>query len=132
VKITDFGLSVPHDDANALLGSRRFQGTLDYCAPEYRSGLALDGRYDVFSLATLSYELLTGRLPGRVYFPASRRNPRLPAGLDDVLAAGWPGIRTSDTPRSPSSARRWPPPVESPRAVPFRLLGDTRPRNIAG
>jgi serine/threonine protein kinase len=88
VKITDFGLSVQHADASALLGGRHFRGTLDYCAPEYRAGLALDARYDVFSLATLAYELLTGRLPGRVYLPASRRNPRLPGALDDVLRRG--------------------------------------------
>jgi serine/threonine protein kinase len=88
IKITDFGLSVPHTDANALLGGGRYCGTLDYCAPEYRSGLALDARADVFSLAAVAYELLTGRPPGRVYVPASRRNPRLPAALDDVLRRG--------------------------------------------
>jgi hypothetical protein len=87
-KVTDFGISVQRADASALLDGRYFQGTLDYCAPEYRIGLALDARYDVFSLATLAYELLTGRLPGRVYLPASRRNPRLPGGLDEVLRRG--------------------------------------------
>jgi len=87
-KITDFGLSIPHEDAHSILGGHRFQGTIDYCGPEYRSGLVLDGRFDVFSLATLTYELLTGRLPGRVYFPASRRNPRLPKTIDVVLRRG--------------------------------------------
>lgn len=88
IKIADFGLAVPHADATALAGGRRFQGTLDYCAPESRSGLAPDGRFDVFSLAAVAYELLTGRVPGRVYVPASRRNPGLPAALDDVLRRG--------------------------------------------
>jgi serine/threonine-protein kinase len=88
IKITDFGLSVPRDDTRALLDDRPYQGTIDYGAPERRYGLALDARHDVFSLATLAYELLTGRLPGRVYVPASRRNPRLPAGIDDVLRRG--------------------------------------------
>ncbi len=87
IRVADFGLSVPHADAGSALRGR-FQGTLDYCAPEYRSGLSLDARYDVFSLATVAYELFTGRLPGRVYVPASERNPRLPAALDAVLARG--------------------------------------------
>jgi serine/threonine protein kinase len=87
VKITDFGLSASRADATALLHGR-FQGTLDYCAPEQRAGLALDRCCDVFSLATLAYELLTGRIPGRVYVPAFRRNRRLPAALDPVLRRG--------------------------------------------
>lgn len=88
VKISDFGLSVSHSDAHALLEGRQFHGTPDYCAPERRSGLSLDERFDVFSLATVTYELLTGRLPGRVYRPATKRNPRLPAALDAVLSRG--------------------------------------------
>jgi hypothetical protein len=88
VKVADFGLSMPDADAHALLGGTAFRGTIDYCAPERRAGLAPDARFDVFSLATLAYELLTGRLPGRVYVPASRRNPRLPAGIDEVLRRG--------------------------------------------
>jgi hypothetical protein len=88
LKISDFGLSAPHADGGALLAGRPGLGTPDYCAPEQRAGLALDGRCDVFALATLAYELLTGRLPGRVYVPASRRNPRLPAALDGVLRRG--------------------------------------------
>jgi hypothetical protein len=87
-KIADFGLSVANSSAQELLEGRGYHGTVDYCAPEQRAGLALDVRCDVFSLATLAYELLTGRLPGRVYVPASQRNPRLPAALDDVLRRG--------------------------------------------
>ena len=88
IKITDFGLSVPRAGVTALLETRGGQGTADYCAPEQRSGLGLDARCDVFSLATMAYELLTGRLPGRVYVPASERAPGLPAALDDVLRRG--------------------------------------------
>jgi hypothetical protein len=88
VKIADFGLAVPRAEADSLMGGRGFRGTLDYCAPEARADLALDARADVFSLATVAYELLTGRLPGRVYIPASGRNPRLPKALDAVLRRG--------------------------------------------
>lgn len=88
LKITDFGLAVPKPDTNTLVEGRPYQGTLDYCAPEQRFGLAVDERCDVFSLAVLAHELLTGRLPGRVYTPASSHNPRLPAAVDDVLRRG--------------------------------------------
>lgn len=88
IKISDFGLSLPAQDAQTLAEGRLYEGSIDYCAPEQRFGLALDARCDVFSLATLAYEMLTGRLPGRVYYPASRRNPLLPLAIDDVLRRG--------------------------------------------
>jgi hypothetical protein len=88
VKITDFGLSAPSADPRGSASDGRLSGTLDYAAPEALAGLAPDPRYDVFALATMAYELLTGRLPGRVYVPASRRNPALPAAVDDVLRRG--------------------------------------------
>lgn len=88
IKMTDFGLASPHVDARTLSELGLSQGTVDYCAPEQRYGLPTDQRSDLFSLAILAYELLTGRLPGRVYVPASQRNPRLPPGVDAVLERG--------------------------------------------
>jgi hypothetical protein len=88
IKITDFGLSVRSAQAEELVEGRGYQGTVDYCPPEQRFGLALDARCDVFALAALAYELLSGRPPGRVYVPISRRRPGLPAALDDVLRRG--------------------------------------------
>ena len=88
IKITDFGLASPNVDARKLAELGVAQGTVDYCSPEQRYGLPLDERSDVFSLATLAYELLTGSLPGRVYLPASVRNPKLPAAVDEVLRRG--------------------------------------------
>lgn len=85
IKITDFGLAIPRLDARTLSELGLTQGTIDYCAPEQRHGLPIDQRSDLFSLAVIAYELLTGYLPGRVYRPASKRNPLLPAGIDDVL-----------------------------------------------
>jgi serine/threonine protein kinase len=88
VKITDFGLSLPRVDAGALSELGLAQGSMDYCSPEQRHGLPQDHRSDVFSLAALAYELLTGRVPGRAYVPASRRNAELPQSLDEVLRRG--------------------------------------------
>jgi len=84
-KVTDFGISqlVGQNPADTAVW-----GTSDYCAPEQRYGLGVDRRADVFSLAALAYELLTGYVPGRVYVPATQRNRLLPAGVDKVLARG--------------------------------------------
>ncbi len=87
-KITDFGLALPCVNACTLSELGLAQGSLDYCSPEQRYGLPADVRADLFSLATLAYEVLTGRLPGRVFIPATRRNPSLPAAVDEVLARG--------------------------------------------
>jgi hypothetical protein len=86
VKLTDFGLARTHVDARTLC--ERGQGTFDYCSLEQRSGLQTDARSDLFALAVLAYELLTGYLPGRVYEPASQLNPRLPRAVDEVLRRG--------------------------------------------
>jgi serine/threonine-protein kinase len=88
VKITDFGLARPIRQADAFVPLGTAQGTLDYCAPEQRYGLPVGPRADLFALATLAYEMLTGRLPGRVYVPAGRHNPLLGAAFDPVLQAG--------------------------------------------
>jgi len=88
IKITDFGLASPNVDARKLAELGVAQGTVDYCSPEQRYGLPLDQRSDVFSLATLAYELLTGHLPGRVYLPASSHNPNLPSAVDEAIRRG--------------------------------------------
>jgi Tol biopolymer transport system component len=88
IKITDFGLAVAHVDVRTLAELGLARGTIDYCSPEQRHGLPLDARSDVFSLAAMAYELLTGHLPSRVYFPATRYNRRLPRAVDEVLRRG--------------------------------------------
>ncbi len=88
IKIADFGLAQPQVEATAMVEQEQIQGTLDYCSLEQRHGLPTDARSDLYSLAVLSYELLTGHLPGRAYEKASRLNPALPAAVDDVLCRG--------------------------------------------
>ena len=75
-------------------------GTLQYTAPEYFAGGEGSARADLFSLAVLTYQMLTGRLPygvqvTRIRTPADLKNlryqplrhlrPELPAWLDAVL-----------------------------------------------
>jgi serine/threonine protein kinase len=85
VKLTDFGLARPDVDALTAVDPYYAQGSVDYCAPEQRFGLPIDARSDLFALGVLSYELLTGRLPGRAYVSARARNPRLPRAVDTPL-----------------------------------------------
>jgi serine/threonine-protein kinase len=88
VKITDFGLALSRVDAWTLSELGLVQVSLDYCSPEQRYGLPVDQRSDLFSMATICYELLTGQLPARVYIPVTQRNPSLPASMDAIMRRG--------------------------------------------
>jgi hypothetical protein len=75
-------------------------GTLQYTAPEYFTGQGGSARSDLFSLAVIAYQMLTGQLPyglhvSRVrspadvnrlrYVPARHLRPDLPSWVDAVL-----------------------------------------------
>jgi serine/threonine protein kinase len=62
VKILDFGLARPADDAH-LTGTGMALGTPAYMAPEQARGQALDGRCDLWSLSVVLYRLCADRLP---------------------------------------------------------------------
>ena len=65
VKLLDFGIArdaeLPPEERLTRTGF--FVGTLKYVAPEALSGALVDGRADIYSLATITYWLLTGRHP---------------------------------------------------------------------
>jgi serine/threonine protein kinase len=88
IKVTDFGLALANVEGGSVPVAGLAYHTLDYCPPEQRFGLPVDARADLFALAVIAYELLTGRLPGRVYRAASLVQPGLPAALDEVLRRG--------------------------------------------
>ena len=75
-------------------------GTLQYTAPEYFTGEGGSARSDLFSLAILTYQMLSGRLPYGLqvtqvktaadlarlrYVPLRHLRPELPEWLDHVL-----------------------------------------------
>jgi serine/threonine-protein kinase len=63
VKITDFGLARGRDTIT-LTQSNVFMGTAYYISPEQaESGRSADTRSDLYSVATVLYEMLTGRPP---------------------------------------------------------------------
>ena len=82
VKVGDLGIAVLQEEAGVLTQSSRGMGTIGYVSPEQQYGLKVDERTDQYSLAALSYELLTGRRPLGLFPPPSRSNPRLSRELD--------------------------------------------------
>jgi len=100
--LADFGLAKHAATVNSLSREGAFSGTIDYIAPEQIEGGAVDGRADVYALACVLFESLTGRPPFEretdvaVVFAhlkdpppsLSALRPDLPAELDLVLARG--------------------------------------------
>ena len=92
------GLAEYHRDA---LVSAAVPGTLQYSAPEYLLGKGGSPRSELFALAAITYQMLSGQLPyglnaARVrtpqdlrslrYVPLRHHRPDLPAWVDAVLA----------------------------------------------
>ena len=100
--LADFGLTKVPDESGGLTGTGQFVGTIDYIAPEQVRGEGADHRSDVYALAGVLYECLTGSVPyprasePAVLFahmsdpPPSLREmrPDLPAELDALIARG--------------------------------------------
>lgn len=98
--LTDFGLSRSATEPDRADGS--LAGTVDYVSPEQVRGDVLDGRADLYSLACMTFEMLTGDVPFRrstevaTLFahleegpPAAQPlRPELPAAIDKVLGEG--------------------------------------------
>jgi serine/threonine protein kinase len=68
VKVLDFGIAGRTESTDAQKEQKLTQqgmvlGTPPYMSPEQFTGLALDRRSDVYSLAVVAYEMLSGKLP---------------------------------------------------------------------
>ena len=101
VYLSDFGLSKQASLVSGATATGQLLGTLAYIAPERIEGKPLDGRSDLYALACVAFECLTGELPyaraeeaALLYAHlaeqpprASERVPEL-AAADDVLARG--------------------------------------------
>ncbi|GAB7030245.1 serine/threonine-protein kinase [Streptomyces sp. NPDC021749] len=98
--LTDFGLTKKSLSLTGFTSVGQFVGTLDYVAPEQISGRPVDGRCDVYSLACVVFEMLTGAPPFRreddmallwahQYDPPpvlTTMRPDLPPAVDPVFA----------------------------------------------
>jgi serine/threonine-protein kinase len=95
VYLSDFGLTRRLADREQRDGTEPLLATLEYVAPEQIRGDEVDGRADVYSLACVLYECLTGEPPFRaasdaalLYAHLEVEPPQLSGTIDDVLARG--------------------------------------------
>jgi serine/threonine-protein kinase len=113
VYLADFGLTRATDD-ETLTVDGQFMGTVDYVAPEQIQGDAVTAAADIYSLAAVLFECLTGSVPfprdteaatafAHLTVPPPRISdlrPDLPAALDPVIASGM----AKDPMQRPTSA----------------------------
>jgi serine/threonine protein kinase len=98
VKVTDFGLgrasnetatgSIAYSASMDSPAAREIAGTLDYMAPEQRSGAAADPRVDIYAAGVVLYELLTGERPAGTDLP-SDLNRNVPKALDEAFRRSY-------------------------------------------
>ena len=107
VKVTDFGLGQANNAAEKAMAGvmgarsiafsmeaagadqvRQIAGTLDYMAPEQRTGEAVDGRADLYACGVVLFEMLTGELPAGTDVP-SDVNRAVPPHLDEAFRRSY-------------------------------------------
>jgi serine/threonine-protein kinase len=111
--LADFGIARPtQQSGTALTGTGNAVGSTEYMAPERFGSGPLDGRADVYSLACVLFETLTGRRPfagddalalmaahlHQLPPPPSALVPGVPPALDGVVLRGL----------AKDPAQRWP------------------------
>jgi serine/threonine-protein kinase len=92
-KVVDFGIAKAAE-GQRLTGTGMVVGTREYMSPEQLMGEELDGRSDVYALAIVAYECLTGDLPFDQNTPdrgMSARLHRQPRRLEELRREqAWP------------------------------------------
>ena len=140
VKITDFGLG--RAAMKTAVGSIQYSqdmskesgqiaGTLDYMAPEQRSGAEIDARADLYACGVMLFELLTGERPAGTELP-SELNSGVPKYLDEVFRKSYTRLdkryATADE-FAKALSLAGPPPLHTPLPPP-PLTGGMRPPPI--
>jgi TonB family protein len=149
IKVMDFG--VARLDSSTLTALGTVVGSVRYMSPEQMMGERVDGRADIFSLAAVAYELLTGRapFPGRTvtevvsrvvrgaHVPPAEVDARLPGALNEVFAQALSpapdrrprhavdfakALAEAARPAFALEVRRDPPPAANPGAPAVLLL----------
>ena len=100
VKVVDFGIAkAAGGDAQKVTKTGLVVGTPEYMSPEQLSGDPLDARSDIYTLALVTFHMLTGTLP----FPSST--------LQESMI-----MRLTDRPRTLAEMRpdaSWPAPIQA-------------------
>jgi serine/threonine-protein kinase len=86
-RITDFGVARALAEASWTEPVGAMIGTVRYASPEQAEGIPMDGRADVYSLALVLYEAITGRVPFLSDTPLASLRARVgqPLPYDDRL-----------------------------------------------
>lgn len=140
VKLLDFGIAVGLNEGGALKKQGPTLGTPNYMSPEQILGRELGPQSDFYSLATVLFELLTGRQLFKakkvkdlfrtvVHQPAPRLTairPDLPRGLSDVIAKALAKKPQSRFRSGKEMGRALAPYVEGYRAVEKRPMAQQR------
>jgi len=71
VRLTDFGIARTVDDPTTVTATGELVGTISYLAPEILEGERATPASDVYSLAAVTYELLSGKPPFTAETPAA-------------------------------------------------------------
>ena len=97
IKVTDFGIAKAVSSSQTKSGI--VLGTPNYMSPEQINGQHIDGRSDLFSLAVVFFELLTGQIPfhgknltnlfyqiTQARHPSPREiNPKVPKPVEQII-----------------------------------------------
>ena len=93
VKVVDFGIAkAGAEESQKVTRTGMIVGTPEYMSPEQLSGDTLDGRSDLYSLALVAFNMLTGTLP----FPSDSAQRAMIMRLTDrpkTLAEMAPDVR---------------------------------------
>lgn len=97
LRVADFGLARAVAEAGWTEPSGAIMGTARYSSPEQARGESLDGRSDVYSLALLLVETVTGTVPFTTDTTIGTLMARLdkPVAVPDELAALAPVVRAA-------------------------------------
>ena len=79
IRLADFGIAKPLDDPATITSPGEMVGTISYVAPELISGQQASPSSDIYSLAAVAYEMLTGAKP---------YSAETTAGLLEMIRAG--------------------------------------------
>jgi serine/threonine protein kinase len=97
VKITDFGLGKAANNAMGSIAysaslntpaAKEIAGTLEYMAPEQRTGSEPQSKSDLYACGVMLYEMLTGERPAGTDVP-SDLNKSAPAYLDEAFRRSY-------------------------------------------
>ena len=105
LKVVDFGLAKLSPDerlaggapsaggAASITRAGAVLGTANYMAPEQKTAASVDARADLYSLAVVLHEMLTGALPRAAGAPSGPAGPaaKLPKPLEPILRRGLAG-----------------------------------------